>query len=278
LSVTYEQIKYDLAPPSSGAFGASSPIWSDAEAAFYARGMAESNYVEKVGAVLRRLLGRPTSLLDVGAGEGPFGRMLVGPDGRWTCVEPNRLMVESLARDQVHPPTQIIAGVWQNLPLRGLAADELCHDAVLATNVGGPIGETLAFVAAMRRLARHTFCWSLSAQNGPRKFCLSGFLPPDLHGEDVTPGVDRVLDQLTGAHLPDRQERVEWSFRTTFADIDAAELHFTNQFGLHDASRKRLLKAWLNDRLVQTERGWMASAAKTSAILVWRTDIQGGVS
>lgn len=271
-------ISDDAASSSSGAFGVSSPIWSDPEAAFYARGLAGSDYAEKVGPVLRRLLGRPTSLLDVGAGDGPFGRMLVGPDGRWTCVEPNRFMVESLARDQLHPPTQIIADVWQNLPLRGLAANELCHDAVLATNVGGPIGETLAFVGAMRRLARHTFCWSISAQNGPRKFCLSGFLPPELHGEDVTPGVDLVLDQLGSECQPERQERVEWSFRATFADFDAAERHFIYQFSLHGATQQRLLYAWLREHLLQTDAGWVASAPKTSAVLIWRTNTKGELS
>jgi len=247
--------------------------WNDSEAAFYARGLAESDYVAKVGPVLRRLLGAPVSLLDIGAGDGPFGRLLVGPQGRWTCIEPNNFLANSLARDQVHPPTRIIRDMWQNIALHSAGTHELVHDAVLATNVGGPIADTVPFVTAIRRLARHSFCWSVSAQNGPRKFCLSGFLPPELHGEDRTPGVDLILERLGTAHAPHRHDLVEWTFRATFADIDSAERHFRTQFAINDAPRSRLLRAWLHDNLIQTERGWMASAPKTSAVLIWRSGI-----
>jgi hypothetical protein len=254
--------------PEASALGAS-PVWSDAEARFYARGLATSDYVAQVGIALKNLLGDVPSLLDVGAGTGALGRRLVAPNGRWTAVEPNNFMACLLEREAAKASglRRVIRDLWQNLP----RYPGLVHDGVLATNMGGPIDEADHFVATLRPLARRWLCWTVPAQKGPSRYCLSGFLPPELHGEDEVPGVARALARLSPENAPDRIAFAEWTFRAVFPDCRAADAHFLTRFGGDDAARRRALRAWLAARLTPTAAGWVAEAKKTTAILLWRT-------
>lgn len=258
--------------PEASAIGAS-PVWSDAEARFYVQGLATSDYLARVGAALTGLLGEVPSLLDVGAGTGALGRLLVAPRGRWTAVEPNNFMACLLERHAAAAPgrRRVIRDVWQNLP----SCPDLVHEGALAANMGGPIDEADRFVAALRPLARRWLCWTVPAQKGPSRYCLSGFLPPELHGEDAVPGVARALARLGRRYAPDRIAYVDWTFRAVFPDRRAADAHFRARFG-GDAAHRRALRAWLAARLTPTAAGWIAEAEKTTAILVWRTGEERG--
>lgn len=254
--------------PGALAPAAAFAVWSDAEARFYARGLSTSNYVAQVGAALKSLLSEVDSLLDVGAGTGALGRLLVGPHGRWTAVEPNNFMATLLEREAAEASGRhrVIRDVWQNLPRH----DGLAHDGVLAANMGGPIDDAGRFVDTLRPRARRWLCWTVPAQKGPHRYCLSGFLPPDLHGENEIPGVARALARLDPENAPDRVAFADWTFRAVFPDRRAADEHFLTRFGGDDTRRRRALRDWLAAALKPTAAGWIAEAKKTTAILLWR--------
>ncbi len=254
--------------PGALAPAAAFAVWSDPEARFYAQGLSTSDYVARVGAALKGLLGEVDSLLDVGAGTGALGRLLVGTRGRWTAVEPNNFMATLLEREAAKAPgrCRVIRDVWQTLPRH----DGLAHDGVLAANMGGPIGDAGRFVDALRPLARRWLCWTVPAQKGPHRYCLSGFLPPELHGEDEVPGVARVLARLGPGNAPDQVAFADWTFRAVFPDRRAANEHFLTRFGGDDSRRQRALRDCLAAALKPTAAGWIAEAKKTTAILLWR--------
>lgn len=240
-------------------------MWNNAEARFYAEALATSDYADTVGTALRGLLGNIPSLLDVGAGSGVLGRMLAGAGGRWTAVEPNRFMAHTLAAGR-RPPTRIIRDVWRNLGRH----EDMIHDTVLAANVGGPLDCAAEFVGALRPLATRQFCWTVSAQRGPRRYCLSGFLPPELHGEDETPGVEIALEKLGDTFAPDEIALVDWTFRAVFPTKGEAEEHFAARFPVDDPAYRQALADWVAHHLERTRTGWVAQARKSAAILLWR--------
>lgn len=241
-------------------------VWSDEEARFYADALTTSDYAEKVGSALRELIGAPSSLLDVGAGSGVIGRALMGASGRWTAVEPNAYLASLLERGPGCRPYHVIRDLWQNLDRHG----RLVHDVVLAANMGGPMDDAAAFVDAMRPRAWTSFCWTVPAQHGPRRYCLSGFLPSELHGEDETPGHKIVLDRLGARLAPDSMTFVEWTFRALFPDAEVAEEHFARQFSLRHPRRRKELRAWVDGRLERVGSRWAAAVPKVTAVLLWR--------
>ena len=240
-------------------------VWSNAEARFYAEALATSDYADTVGSALKALLGDIPSLLDVGAGSGVLGRMLAGRDGRWTAVEPNRFMAHTLAAGR-RPPNRIVRDVWRNLDRH----EDMVHDTVLAANVGGPLDCATEFVRALRPLAARQLCWTVSAQQGPRRYCLSGFLPPELHGEDETPAFEIALEKLGNKLAPDHIAFVDWTFRAVFPSPGEAEEHFAARFPADDPAYRGTLADWITHRLKLTSTGWVAQAKKSTAILLWR--------
>jgi len=255
----------------SAAGAVASEVWGDEDARFYADGLALSDYAVRVGSELKALLGNPASLLDVGAGTGVLGRALVAPGGRWTAVEPNGFLADTLESHAVRPADRVIRDRWQNLS----GYRELAHDVVLAANMGGPLDEASHFVSAMLPLARTALCWTVPAQNGPRRYCLSGFLPVDLHGEDTTPGIAIAIRRLGEANMPHRIRYVDWTFRARFENPSAAEDYFVARFAGGDSRRLHTIREHIRTHLEREAGAYFATASKTTAILIWDTTREG---
>lgn len=251
-------------------------VWPDAEARFFAEGLDRSDYVQAVGGTLRAALGPAASLLDIGAGSGVLGRHLLADGGRWTALEPSRYMRARLGRIARRDGLALacLDARWEDLPTLGLAP----HRLALCANVGGSTveGDPRRLLAAARPLAG-TIAWVVSAQRGPRTFCLSGFLPDDLHGLDTRPGYQLTLARLDRAEQPDCILFADWRFRAVFADRDAARAHFRHRLGPIDAGRLRRLDDHLDACLVPVADGIAAEAPKRSAILIWTITNQGDV-
>lgn len=152
-----------------------------------------------------RLVGPCRSLVDVGAGCGMLGALLVERGERWTAIEPSRYM-----RGRIRQRGKALAGVDTNaIAVRWEEVDPAAlkpHDVAMGANIGGPMQQPLALLAFMRRVATRRIAWSVSAQHGPRTFCLSGLLPPEIHGLDTRPGRLYTLEALGKANQPDRIE------------------------------------------------------------------------
>lgn len=243
-------------------------VWPDHEAAFYAEHLAASNYVERVGGRLLELLGPQHQLLDIGAGSGILGRHLLAPGGQWTVVEPNAFMRGSIQQLAVQPPSvelNLHAGLWQDLAQLPISP---AH-TVLCANIPVCDGQAEAFLQQVRPLATHRMVWNLPAQEGPRTYCLSGFLPPHLHGSDMTPGYQLTLAELSANSQPDETHFTDWAFSTLFPTREAALAHFMEKLGALEGAALRLLERHLQDHLQQAHGGWLASAPKRAASLIW---------
>ncbi len=250
-------------------------VWSDAEAEFYAQGMAHSDYVERVGAVLRQRVGGAASLLDVGAGDGTLGAVLLEPGLRWIAVEPNAALRRRLAvtAARVGARLTVVDGVWQE----ATAWNAPACDVVLCANIPGLVDRPRELLAAVQPLARRSLAWIVPAQAGPRTFCLSGCLPAELHGSDETPGVELALACLGDDLAPHERTMVAWEYRYPFADLAAALDHFRDRLTVRPGTApERRLQAWLEQHLEWRDGHAWARAPKVSAVLIWHVGQEGG--
>lgn len=244
----------------------SSSAWDDAQALFYARTIAQSNYAERVAPLLD---GPWAHLLDIGAGSGALGARLVPPGGRWTAVEPQAAMQDLLetmqpalaARDV---ELRIQRSTWQDMPT-GLQATGL-----LAAHLGVTHHQAADFFDAMAGRWAHGMRWVVPAQAGPSTFCLAGFLPQELHGADKTPAFERTLAMLGPTRAPQRIRFTDWRCRVVFADLAAAETHFLERLALVvDTDRAREVCRYLSLHVRPVSGGLEVACRKRSAVLAW---------
>lgn len=243
------------------------PVWSDRAARFYAEALDRSDYASAAAAVLRAKLGVPACLLDIGAGAGQPVAAWLPPTARWTAIEPSRYLRARLdrLRRTTHPELGPVNATWEKLPDIGL------HEVALAANVGGPLAAPREMLALMRSRASRAVAWIVPAQRGPRRWCLAGALPPDLHGEDERPGVAQVLEALGPAARSDRSATFPWTFRARFAGAAAAQAHCAAQLRLAPGDpRHAALATHVTAALAPLPCGGVELAApKLSALLVW---------
>ncbi|WP_449220276.1 class I SAM-dependent methyltransferase [Tistrella mobilis] len=246
--------------------------WADPDAAFFADQLARSDYARNLGDTLRALYGgRPRSLIDIGAGSGLLGQAVIARGGRWCALEPNAHMrgrLAGLAEARPDLSIEIRDAVWQELAPSDPAVPA---DLVLCANIPGPIGQARALHARTRPLGR-MLAWIVPAQAGPRSWCLSGFLPAHLHGEDITPGDRLALDELGGDLAPDTVHLVPWTFRAVFPDRAAARAHMLDHLGRRGHAVDNLearLDRHLDLALVEGGDGVIAEAPKLSAVFLW---------
>ncbi|GGB49125.1 hypothetical protein GCM10011505_32750 [Tistrella bauzanensis] len=263
--------------PSPSLSGSAVPIpapWGDADAAFFAEHLDRSDYARNLGECLRALMGgRVRSLIDVGAGSGVLGLGLIARGGHWTAWEPNAHMRGRLAAvvaGRTDLTLDVRADGWQALDTAPMADPA---DLVLCANIPGPIGAAQALHARTRGRGRN-LAWVVPAQAGPRSWCLSGFLPDDLHGDDTTPGHSLCLDELGPDHAPDLVHLVDWRFRARFADHAAARDHMIDRLARRHGPVSDDLAHRLDRHLDQAlmpadDGGVIAEAPKVSAILLW---------
>lgn len=247
---------------------ATANVWDNEAAQFYVRGLEQSDYVERMGAVLRPELAQLDSLLDIGAGAGTLAAACLAPNARWTALEPNQYLLECLARlrDLGNFRVRIEPAVWQDLPVLELPP----HQAVLAANMVGPLDDPQRFWRTLAPLCQRRMIWTVPAQRGPRQACLSGALPPELHGEDETPAVDLILARLPKSLHPHRSSYAHWTFRYTFADFAAADAYFQGRFNPSgELQRRQALRAHLECTLEPGPTGLIAAAPKRGAFLIW---------
>ncbi|MBK5959986.1 hypothetical protein CCR97_17505 [Rhodoplanes elegans] len=230
----------------------------------YAAGIDASDYVTKVAPVVRRHVPAVGDLLDIGAGGGQLGGALRDPAAAWTAVEPAPVMQARLAALADGP---VVHGCdWQDaaLPARGF-------DTVLAANIPAPMSAPADFLARCRAWARRTIVWIVPAQHGPRGLCLAACLPPEWHGEDTTPGVDKVLAGLAPEDRPDVIEQVAWTFALPIDDLGAIATHLADRLGFSpEDPRRPALRDHLAAQLIHGPDGPRLEVEKVSAVLVWR--------
>lgn len=253
---------------SSAAQPASShPIWDDRAARFYARGMDRSDYGAQASAALLAALGRPASLLDLGAGAGHPALGWVAPETPWYAVEPSRYLRARLGRlsRKSHPGLRPIDAVWQELPPIPLV------DVALAANTSGPLEAADRLLDLMRFCARRAVAWIVPAQRGPKRWCLSGALPAHLHGEEEKPAVTAVLAALGPRRQPSRSALFPWSFSARFETPEEAFAHCAMQLRLaREDERCEALREHLRIALRPLPHGGFGlSAPKLSALLIW---------
>ncbi|MCP1676844.1 hypothetical protein J2T57_004017 [Natronocella acetinitrilica] len=241
--------------------------WAEAAARFYLQAIQGSDYEARVGSALHTLVGATQDLLDIGAGGGQPGAALLAPNASWTAVEPTAALARHLARRPERP--RVMRCTWQALP--GSVTTEV-YDVALAANTPLPLGDPVGFLRSLQPLVRDAIAWVVPAQAGPRRHCLAGFLPTDIHGESNEPAVAGVLRKLETARLgPSAVQQVAWTFSARFSSLAAAQLHLERQFNPARCRRRRhRIRARLARLPRATDGSITVSVPKQSACLVWR--------
>lgn len=230
----------------------------------YATGIDASDYTARVMPLLAAVAGGPGALLDVGAGGGQLGAQLRRRFGAWLAVEPGERMRARL-RGLDPAPEQIIDRGWENLDLARESVN-----CVLAANIAAPLTDARAFLAQCRRWSRNTIVWIVPAQHGPRGLCLAGCLPREWHGEDETPGVEIVRQQL-GRDALQHYDTVSWTFTLPVADVQAVARYLADRLGWSgDDPRRAAMSRLLAARLRSAGQQQYLDVPRASAILVWR--------
>ena len=246
---------------SAGASRAIDPI------ELYAAGIDRSDYVARVGPLIRQDVRDIGDLLDIGAGGGQLGHVLRAPNRRWTAIEPSSNMRVRLAR--LNDPPRVIAGGWE---AADLSVGE--HDTVLAANIAAPLQEPNAFLARCLAWARRTVIWVVPAQEGPRGMCFAGCLPAAWHREDETPGVEVVLRKLAPSARPHALAVVDWTFTGIVADVAELANYLADRLGWPD-SRRPDMRAHLARQARRDAGGYRLDIPRKSAVLVWAHDRRG---
>jgi SAM-dependent methyltransferase len=230
----------------------------------YATGIDASDYTARVVPHLAAVAGGTGALLDVGAGGGQLGAQLRRRFGAWLAVEPGARMRARL-RGLDPAPEQIIDCGWEDLDLARAGVD-----CVLAANIAAPLTDARAFLAQCRRWSRNTIVWVVPAQHGPRGLGLAGCLPREWHGEDETPGVEIVRQQLGHDELPP-YDTVSWTFTLPVADVQALARYLADRLGWSgDDPRRAAMYDLLAARLRSDGQRDYLDVPRASAILVWR--------
>jgi uncharacterized protein YndB with AHSA1/START domain len=239
--------------PTAGSFR-----WTAAEAASFAAGQATSDYHARVGGALQQLLGPVPELLDVGAGTGVLGRLLLARGGRYTAIEPNH----HLARRCADGP-----GTVHEVALEQALTLVQPHGTVLCANIPGLVDDPRRRWSATWGLTSQRLVWVIPAQRGPRSWCLAGFLPRTLHGEDTTPGHRLALTSLAGWAPRPLVRLVDWTWRVVAGHRDdLVALCARHLPADHDHDR---LVRHVYRYAVASEQGWQACARKRSALAIW---------
>lgn len=230
----------------------------------YAAGIDTSDYVSRVGPLIRNAVPQVGDLLDIGSGGGQLGQVLRQPGQLWTAIEPAPVMQGRL-RSLAHGPGILSSG-WQ-----GAALPEPGFDTVLAANMPAPLTEPSQFLARCRAWSRRAVVWVVPAQQGPRGLCLAGCLPRAWHGEDETPGLDIVLRGLDRIDHPETIATTEWTFTAVLSDLGRIARYLADRLGWEPSDpRRSALHAHLGACAVPHPLGYRISLPRASAVLVWR--------
>jgi hypothetical protein len=246
-------LRAQAAPPTRPAPGTCDHI------EIYAAAIDTSDYAEPLAAAVRRSVPSVGDLLDIGAGGGQLGGELRVFGRRWTAVEPNPNMQARLAR--LDQPPRVIRCGWEAAELSTNG-----HDTVLAASIAAPLEVPDAFLTRCLAWTRRAVVWIVPAQRGPRGVVFAGRLPAEWHGEDETPGIER---------LPaDRQPRVvtatERTFSGVFADLDRLASYIADRLGWAQPDlRWPHMTAHLKSRAKPHPAGYLPEIPGKSAVLVW---------
>jgi hypothetical protein len=229
----------------------------------YAGAIDTSDYVGRIVPMVRRLVPRTGTLLDVGAGGGQLGVALRDRDIPWTAIEPSSVMRARLAA--LHSPPRVVSTKWQeaHIPVAS-------HDTVLAATMPALLDQPEFFLTSCKAWARHTVVWVVPAHQGPRGLCFAGCLPSLWHGEDETPGIDIVLRGLARESWPHDMAFVDWTFSGVVSDVDALAAYLADRLGWATSDERRPhLARHLSAQAVPDAAGSRLNIARKSAILVW---------
>jgi hypothetical protein len=243
---------------------AAQPVsWPPDPIEIYASAIDTSDYAERLGALVRRVVPAVGDLLDIGAGGGQLGWALRGIGRRWTAVEPNPNMHARLARLGAAP--HIIRCGWEKADVGANG-----HDTVLAASIAAPFEEPGAFLSRCLAWTRQTVVWIVPAHRGPRGLVFAGCLPAEWHGEDETPGFEIVLGKLPTDRQPRLVATTEWTFSGVFADLDRLANYLGDRLGWTqpDPRRQRMV-AHLMNQAKPHPAGYRLEIPRKSAVLVW---------
>jgi FkbM family methyltransferase len=248
--------------------GPRAALWTDRTAAWYRRAAERGDYAARVLAAIGPRLDSCRTALDVGAGCGALAIPLARLGLAVTALEPSPAMARELRRWAVEAGLRNIAVVeaaWGEVGMRP-------HDLVLCAHVGNLFRRDSDFLRKAGGVARRVVVLvrDLTSAAGGDKFFYRELYPVLLgrpyanrcEAED-TVGALRSL----GIH-PEVTE-IEYRSDQPFDDLAEACEFWMAYLGLSDSRSRSYLAAFLRERLVRHDGGWIAPFRKAAAVITW---------
>lgn len=240
--------------------------WSKSfSAELYNQAMRISGYEPTIGPALAALSVAEDSILEIGPGDGGLSRYLWPDKASYQAIEIDPHMVRSLRqRLTKHPEinSRIIEGDWQSIDWQSIPA----VDTGFAANTHGLTDGAATLWQQFRKICRKRIIWIVPAQKAPRSWCLAGIFPQKIHGLPEKPGVETTFEKLEGIAPKPLVQTFDWQFQQQFPSREAAKTFIQDKL---ESCEESAWLPFLEENLKPSNGGWIASAPKRSALLIW---------
>lgn len=248
-----------------------SAFWTDRTAAWYRRAAERGDYAARVLAAIGPRLDSCRTALDVGAGCGALAIPLARRLREVTALEPSPAMARGLRRWAAEAGlgnVRVIEAAWGEGPVGP-------HDLVLCAHVGGLLRADSVFLREVGRVARHLVAlvrdvtWSRDED----KFFFRELYPALLgrpYGRHCE--ADDSAAALRALGLRPRVTEITYHSDQPFTDLVEACDFWMTYLGLSDPRSRAYLAAFLRERLVPRDGGWIAPFRKMAAVITWEVE------
>lgn len=245
--------------------------WDEDKIRWYAAALEAGDYPRVFMPLLQGMLDFHSTVLEVGAGIGPFALMLAAKVQRVTALEPCGLALEHLrttAQARGIANMECVESTWEDWPGEP-------HDAIIASYVGKRVAADEASLLKMNSLARRAVVLVGPVEAVKRDFGIDVLLA-SLGRESAARGGTagdsrRALERLG---IPFSSRTYTYEFGQPFSSLDEAVTFFARHFQLtpHELDRTR---SFLEKRLVPRDQGYYLPGTRTSDVVYWhKTDTE----
>lgn len=240
--------------------------WSESKIKWFTRALEVSEYPWVFLPILRAMLDKESTVLELAAGVGPFSRMLAGEVESVTALEPCTLAVSDLRQTSLERGIhniRCVEAAWEDWPGE-------VHDVVIASYAGGPItgsGDSLTKIDALARcgVVLITPCGKEKKNFGVDS--LYARLGREPHSRAGCPQDTGAV--LSNLGIPFRSACYTYEFGQPLLSIDEGVelISAYHEFAPHELG---LVRDFVEERVMRRDAGYYLPSSRTSQVFYWR--------
>ncbi len=240
--------------------------WDDDKVRWYAAALQAGEYPRVFAPLLEDMLCPGATVLEVGAGIGPFALMLAPGVQRVTALDPSRLALAHLrarARARGIENIACVESTWEDWPGEP-------HDLIIASYVGRRIAQDEVSLLKMDSLARQAVVLVCPVEAVKREFGVDVLL--DSLGREPVTRAGTAEDSrraLARLGIPVSSRRYTYEFGQPLESIEEGTRFLARYFDLREPHELDAARRFLEARLVRRGGRYYLPGARTSEVLYW---------